>query len=247
MLTTGYDNTKIDLIADLQPTLSPGKHVQKLGRGTRVHRGSDYYKPNCLVLDFVGNIRSNGPINDPRKPRKPGEPTGEAPIKICETPRLIQPDPPAMQIAGCKAYNHASARYCCNCAAEFNFQTKIYESAKNDSPMKVPEAPKYETVPVAGVTYSRHPGKEGKFSTSPDSLKVSYKLGLRNINKFLCFEHTGYPRHIAHDWWKKHHHGEPPETVADFLTASDYGELRIPKYVVVHVNKEYPEIVGYEF
>jgi DNA repair protein RadD len=33
-LTTGFDHPPIDFIGDLQPTMSPGKHVQKWGRGT---------------------------------------------------------------------------------------------------------------------------------------------------------------------------------------------------------------------
>ena len=33
-LTTGFDHPPIDFIADLNPTLSPGKHVQKYGRGS---------------------------------------------------------------------------------------------------------------------------------------------------------------------------------------------------------------------
>ncbi|WBF76733.1 hypothetical protein PSV3_00031 [Septimatrevirus PSV31] len=49
-LTTGFDHPPIDFIGDLNPTLSPGKHVQKLGRGTRP--SPDTGKQNCLYADF---------------------------------------------------------------------------------------------------------------------------------------------------------------------------------------------------
>lgn len=247
MLTTGYDNQKIDLIADLQPTVSPGKHVQKLGRGTRVCRDPSYRKNNCLVLDFVGNISRNGPINDPIKPRKPGEATGDAPIKICSTDKLVQEKHLPTRV-GCTAYNHASARFCCNCGNEFHFQTKIFGTAKTDSPLRLPEAPKYEIANVTGVTYARHEGKDkGAGIISPPTVRVTYTLGMTKINLYLCFEHVGLPKRKAHDWWKKHSANEPPQSVTEFLFRSEQGELRIPTRVTVHANLKYPEIVDYEF
>lgn len=228
MLTTGYDNPAIDLIADFQPTCSPGKHVQKLGRGTRVHPS----KNNTLVLDFVGNIGRNGPIDDPVMPRKPGQKTGDVPIKIC-------PD--------CTAYNHASARFCCNCAREFEFTTKLFAHAFNDSPMKQPENPIVETVNVKQpVFYSKNKGKDkGQGITSPPTVKATYILGIRPVNVFLCFEHTGKPRRMAHEWWMRHSANEPPATVDEFLTRTN--ELRVPKSVTVHANIQFPQILSYDF
>lgn len=228
MLTTGYDEPRIDLIADFQPTCSPGKHVQKLGRGTRVHPS----KSNTLVLDFVGNIARNGPIDDPVMPRKPGKKTGEVPVKIC-------PD--------CTAYNHASARFCCNCAREFAFETKIFATAKSDSPMKVDENPVVETVEIKSpIFYRKNNGKDkGSGIIGPPTAKVTYTLGIRPVNIFLCFEHTGKPRRLAHEWWMRHSAAVPPSTVDEFLMRTD--ELRTPKAVRVHTNLKYPEILGYEF
>lgn len=247
MLTTGYDNQKIDLIADLQATVSPGKHVQKLGRGTRVCRDPNYVKNNCLVLDFVGNISRNGPINDPVKPRKPGESTGDVPIKICTSDKLVQDADRKQLKEGCGAYNHASARFCCNCAEQFSFQSKVEATSRTENPLRLPEAPIYEWVNVKNVTYSRNEGKLKSGVLSPPSIRATYTLGIRAINVFLCFEHVGYPRRIAHDWWKKHSANECPQTIAEFLYRSENGELRIPKRVQVHVNLQYPQIILYEF
>ena len=246
MLTTGYDNPKIDLIADFQPTCSPGKHVQKLGRGTRVYRGNDWQKENCLYLDFVGNVSRNGPIDDPVMPRKPGQKTGEPPpIKICETHRLVKVV--ERTVKGCGAYNHASLRYCCNCAEAFIFESKILNEAQNVHPMKQEENPQIDIVPIKHhVFYAKHNGKDkGNGIVSPPTVKATYVVGVRPVNVFLCFEHTGKARRLAHEWWMRHSSNPPPDTCDEFLRRTN--ELRIPKSVTVHSNLKYPEILGYEF
>lgn len=58
ILTTGYDRPDIDCIVDCSPTESLGKHVQKLGRGTRISDG----KENCLIIDAVGNLLRLGGV-----------------------------------------------------------------------------------------------------------------------------------------------------------------------------------------
>jgi len=258
MFTTGYDEPRIDLIADLQPTCSPGKHVQKLGRGTRVHPS----KSNTLILDFAGNIARNGPIDDPVMPRKPGVKSGEPPpIKFCETIKLevnqkrfeemnslgkIDLNDPELT-QGCGAYNHASARFCCNCGAAFSFSTKLFATARNDAPMKQEETPIIELVKIKPpVFYAKNNGKDkGGGFISPPTVRVTYTIGLRPINVFLCFEHTGKARRLAHEWWQRHASTEAPATVEEFLSRTH--ELRIPKEVRIHVNKQYPTIESYEF
>jgi DNA repair protein RadD len=256
MLTTGYDEPQIDLIADLQPTCSPGKHVQKLGRGTRVLPNWQKFrstpKSNTLALDFVGNIANNGPIDDPVTPRKPGQKKGDPPpVKICDGPKLKhneykkrdEPD----YLDGCGAYNHASVRFCCNCANEFSFKMHVESTAYHDSPMKVLETPILETVPILRpVLYQKHSGKDkGGGVVSPDSIKAVYLMGIRAINHYLCFEHTGKARRLAHEWWMKHAPTEPPKTCDEFLQRT--GELRVPKNILVHVNLKWPEIKQWEF
>jgi len=246
MLTTGYDNPRIDLIGDFQPTCSPGKHVQKYGRGTRVW----FDKQNCRIADFVGNIGRNGPIDDPVLPRKPGAKTGEPPpIKICSADKLLtnkDKDPKNWKL-GCGEYNHASARFCCDCAEEFNFATKLFATAFNDAPMKPDENPIFETTEIKRpIQYVKHEGKDkGLGIVSPPSVKAIYPFGIRSLNVFLCFEHTGKPRRIAHEWWKRHSVNEPPATVEEFLNRT--GELRVPKSIMVHTNLKFPEIMNYEF
>lgn len=97
ILTTGFDFPAIDLIVMLRPTQSPGLWVQMLGRGTRplYAPGFDLEttegrlaaiinspKRNCLVLDFAGNTRRLGPINDPVIPKRKGKGGGLSLIHI---------------------------------------------------------------------------------------------------------------------------------------------------------------------
>jgi DNA repair protein RadD len=60
IFSVGFDIPQVDLIALLRPTLSPGLLVQMVGRGTRLAPS----KNDCLVLDFAGNIRRHGPVDD---------------------------------------------------------------------------------------------------------------------------------------------------------------------------------------
>ncbi len=59
ILTTGYDRPDIDCILDCAPTESLGKHIQKLGRGTRKAEG----KSDCLIIDVAGNLLRLGGIS----------------------------------------------------------------------------------------------------------------------------------------------------------------------------------------
>lgn len=85
ILTTGYNNRQLDLIACLRPTQSMGLWVQMVGRGMRLYPG----KQNCLLLDFGTNLDRHGPIDKIRgnEERKPGN--GEAPMKQC--PSCFEP------------------------------------------------------------------------------------------------------------------------------------------------------------
>ena len=222
-LTTGFDHPPIDLIGMLRPTMSPGLWVQMLGRGTRP--SPDSGKENCLVLDFAGNTRRLGPINDPVKPRKPGKgPAGEAPVHICEK---------------CGVYNHASARHCCNCGTEFFFENKIFATASNTELLRS-DLPIVEYFPVSRVLYNLHE-KEG----APPSIKVSYFCGFQMFNEWVCLEHKGMPAKKARDWWRQRHQSEPPDTTHEALRR--VSELRVPAKVRVWTNKKYPEVLSYEY
>ena len=248
ILTTGIDHPALDLIVMLRPTASTVLWVQMLGRGTRPCYWPGYdlgtqdgrlaaiqasHKKNCLVLDFAGNTARLGPINDPVIPRKKGEGTGEAPIRICDK---------------CSIYNHASARFCGGhpfptdegCGHQFTFQTKLNTNASTNVLIKE-DLPIVEEFKVDSITYAVHsrPGK-------PPSLRVSYFCKLRKFAEYVHFELPGWGVRKAQEWWKirSHNSATPVSTELACKTAST---LRVPSRIKVWVNKPYPEILSVSF
>lgn len=239
ILTTGFDFPGIDLIGMLRATLSPGLWVQMLGRGTRpvYANGFDLTtvegrheaikngpKQNCLVLDFAGNTRRLGPINDPVLPRKKGKGKGEAPIKICEA---------------CGTYNHASVRFCESCGTEFIRYVKISEHAGTDELIATEEI-KTEIFKVDRVTYAEHRKQD-----RPSSIQVSYYCGLRMFREWVCFEHKGFPARKAREWWRARAMSDPPVSTASALEWLD--TLKEPTHIRVWIKPKYDEILAHDF
>lgn len=222
-LTTGIDVPRLDYIIDLQPTMSPIRHVQKLGRGTRI--SPDTQKSNCLVLDFGRNVPRLGPINCPVIPKKKGEKPGDAPIKLCPS---------------CGAYNYAGARFCCDCGTEFLFQTKLVTTSGTEELVKGYEQPVIETFEVGRALYLKAQ-KTGK----PPYIKAIYFTGTQSFTEFVFPQHGGYVTKLFHDWWKKRHTIEPPQSTDEALQY--IAQLRVPKKIRVHLNTKYPQIISVEF
>lgn len=68
VLTTGFNEPKIETIVFLRPTQSTALFKQMLGRGTRLSEG----KTNCLVLDYTTNTECHGFLGDDNYPNAKG-------------------------------------------------------------------------------------------------------------------------------------------------------------------------------
>jgi DNA repair protein RadD len=226
ILTTGFDYPALDLIGMLRRTLSTGLWVQMLGRGTRP--SPETGKEDCLVLDFAGNTRRLGPINDPCIPRKKGKGGGDAPVRICPQ---------------CSSYNHAAARFCTFCGEEFTFMVHIVPKASTEELIRS-DVPVVEMLDVSQVHYFLHE-KVG----SPPQIRVDYYCsgGMQKFTEFVQFEHSHQlSKKKARDWWRQRYIGDyVPETTAEAL--SRVTELRVPNRIKVWVNKQHPEIMGHEY
>lgn len=236
VLTTGFDDTAIDLIICLRATASSVLWVQMLGRGTRPDFIPGYNlddmggrlasiqasaKQNCLVLDYARNTSRLGPINDPIVPRRKGAGGGDAPVKICER---------------CEVYNHASVRFCVNCGAEFIFEVKFKADAGTDDLIKG-EMPVVQMAIIDHITVDEH-RKLGK----PPSVKVTYYYGYKAISQFICPEHEGYAGRLATKIWNERAGTEVPTTTEDAINR--IRELRMPTHLRIWTNKKpYPEIM----
>ncbi len=242
VLTTGFDHPGIDFIGILRPTKSTGLWVQMLGRGTRpvYAAGHDILtdegriaaiaagpKPSCLVLDFAGNSKRLGPINDPVIPGKRGPGSGGPPVKECP-------------VDWCRTLNHPRVKFCIGCGAEFTFEVKIKAQA-SDLELIRTSAHQVAMFPVERVNYDVYTPVD-----KPSMLKVSYICGLRQFTEYICFEHSGYALHKAHEWWKRRAKTEqaPPTTKDAFQVAP---MLKVPNAIRVWLDKKpYAEILDYE-
>lgn len=232
ILTTGFDSPWVDCIVVLRPTISTVLWVQMLGRGTRPYDGTQMpwaqydkeVKKNCLVLDFAGNTRKLGPINDPVVPRKKGEGGGEAPVKLCEV---------------CNTFNHASVRICSCCGSEFQFEVKIKDQASSIDIIKG-DAPITRVYKVSQITARVH-----KKAGRPDCLKLNYFTGLKAFDDYVLFEHPGVMQQKARRWWYERTDLPVPATVAEAL--ENLPAIRSPTHINVWINppEGYPKILGY--
>lgn len=257
ILTTGFNFKPVDLILMLRPTKSVSLWVQMLGRGTRpvyapgfdlstlegrkaaMEAGS---KQNCLVLDFSGNRKRLGPINDPyikKKKKSSGGGGGSAPFRVCSYDQETQ-EP------GCGEINPVQARYCEGCGKEFPVIVKLETSAETEEMIstgelpnkKEEEPPEYVDYRVDSVDYDIHTKKDGS-----QSLRVTYHCGILDFSQWFKFQGRG--RKLAWDWWRKgadDYETQPPTNIVLALNSVDL--LRPPTFLTVYANKKpYPEIV----
>ena len=241
VLTTGFDYPGLDFIGVLRPTTSSGLWVQILGRGTRPCYMMGFnlstregrldairhsHKQNCLVLDFAGNTRRLGPINDPVIPKKrvKGSTPGIAPVKICPV---------------CGIYNHAQATECENpaCDHKFERQSKLTNHA-SEAELVRSDQPVINEMNIQRILYTKMDLK-GK----PPALRVSYFCGLNHAKDTLFFENTGVARTLARKWWRERSTTEPPNTIDEALAQQKY--LREPVAIKVQTNHKYQPITEY--
>lgn len=237
ILTTGIDFPGLDLILALRPTMASWLWVQMLGRLTRPVYADGFDlntvdgrlaaiaagpKQNGLVLDFSGNTKRLGPINDPVIPNgKKGKP-GPAPVKECSC---------------CPALNHISAQVCVECGTKFTFKIKISDKASELEVIKA-DLPLVKVLDVTHVTYRLHQ-KEG----SADCVRISYYCGIMVIDEYIFPEAKGESSlRKFYKWWGERSKAEPPKTALDALGIA--ADLPTPTQLRVWINNKYPGILG---
>ena len=216
VLATGFDAPRTDLLAFLRPTQSTGLFVQMAGRGMRAHPDKD----NCLVLDFAGNVLRHGPVDAIHMPttrKKKGD--GDAPAKVCPE---------------CSEIVHAAQREClCGYMWPESAPDGLSQTATCEPVMNMTAAENW--LPVQDITFQRHQ-KTG----SPDSMRVEYLVDHKIVREWICFEHGGYARQKAVQWWHSFTATEPPATVSDALSRLD--EVKRPTEAVLIRDGKYHKI-----
>ena len=167
VLTTGFDYPDIDLIAMLRPTMSASLYVQMAGRGMRPKSAAK----ECLVLDFAGNVSRHGPITNVTPPKKKGEGTGEAPIKLCPE---------------CAEIVHMSVRECPACGFAFPPPAPPKLKLYNDDIMGQDGT----EMRVSAWTWRRHVSR----ASGNEMLSVTYYGALSDppVSEYLAVLNQGY-------------------------------------------------------
>ena len=195
VLTTGFDAPCIDCIAIMRATESPALLAQMLGRGFRLSPG----KTDFLVLDFGGNLRRLGQVDDPNfgktKPKSSGG-DGDAPIKQC----------PA-----CEESVNAGVRDCNYCGFRFPPpEIKHDATADQDSAVLMSQVKpeRWEVIEVSSAVHTKRGGDEG----TPKTFRMDYvckpfgdedggNLSVETISEWVCIEHDNFARRQAERWW----------------------------------------------
>ncbi len=239
LLTTGFDYPGIDCIAMLRPTKSVGLYVQIMGRGLRpiyapgmsladtdgrlaaISKGQ---KPNCLVLDFAGNVERHGPIDQiriKRKRAKDEDAISVAPVREC-------PD--------CHELVHPSVNPCPGCGYEWPVKASHGTEAADAVIVAALEQPRVVT--VDRVEYSVH-RKTGK----PDSIKVTYYCGISTYQEWIpLLDERSFVRKHAVSWcWKR---GQmAPDTIENFKLLVQTDRLPTPSAITVKMDGKYWRVV----
>lgn len=231
VLTTGFDNPRIDCVAIMRATQSAGLMCQMVGRGLRVHPS----KTECLIVDFGGNLKRHGPIDaiDFGKQKAKSE-GGTAPVKTC---------------FGCGEVVAASAREC-ECGFMFPFTERKHET-KADEQSQILSEP--ITFRVKGWMFSRH-FKKGN-DLAPNSLRVTY-FGEGDldptIDEWVCLNHDGFVLKKALKWWREHCDEDiegwakvmESDWVGVAIDLENRGYVRCPAEITAVQKGKFWEIVG---
>lgn len=224
VLTTGYDEPAIDAIALLRPTKSTGLYVQMVGRGFRMHPS----KTNTLVLDFAGNVARHGPVDairsDQFKERGTGE--GSVPTKTCPE---------------CRAIVVAGVRTCpeCNYAFPEPERLPILSEASMMPILSTEKAP-VEWFEVSHVEYHYHQRDD-----KTPSMRVEYYLGFRRLaSEWICFEHQGFARTRAEQWWAQRDTDPPPDTIDEAIKRAEHDDFPHAVEIAIQQDGRWTKIVA---
>lgn len=220
ILTTGFNAPHVDVIACLRPTKSPGLWVQMIGRGTRLADG----KNNCLILDFAGNGKEHGPLDEITGKKKPRL-GGVAPYKEC--PECFEP-------------HNASARKCKRCNYQWpEAELRIYANSQAEALLSTQSEPQWFYVTNVSV-------EEYETSTGFISAKITYECGISHaVPEYVNLENPR-AKYFTLQWWRQHTgEDDAPDNILDFMKHTK--DFRFPGRILIAPDGKYQKIVSKDF
>lgn len=249
-LTTGVDVPSVDLIGMLRHTMSGGLLLQMAGRGTRVvipvhHLESaeerrnaikSSVKPNCLFLDFAGNIRRHGFLDRIKGIDKDKKDPKDKEQEIKECPK-------------CHTILEKSATICTECEYEFPQEVKRslkVESGAHTGHVLAPDDDWKEKREVLAVSYHAHNvNKPGK----TPCLRVEYLHPGAQRTKEYVFPYHPKSVWAFEKWWKKRTDISYPYTLdfVSILQDNCWDRLKKPSMIVVDTRDKFEKIIYHDF
>jgi DNA repair protein RadD len=224
VLSTGFNAKNVDMIVLLFSTLSAGKYIQVVGRGTRTFPG----KKDTLLMDYGGNVLKFGVIDA---------------IEITKKNNIFncKPLPPPMkECPSCKVIFHARIMKCPSCGYEFEIPeaTAAHGTEAYSGPVLTSQQTPY-LMNVKDMYCTRHhkPGKT-------DSLKMSFYDNMeKEVPLWICLNHTGFAKEKAEAMVKQM--GGTAKTVEDAL--KEWHTWRKPAKIVVKPEGKWLRVTGFQF
>ena len=228
VLTTGFDAPNIDCVALLRPTLSPGLYYQMVGRGFRTNPG----KANCLVLDYGGNTLRHGPVDQLPAARRLIDGAGIAPAKECPE---------------CHSVVAAGYATCPDCGHEFPPPVKQAHDTEASDAAVLSGQVTLTMHNVSGTQYSTH-RRRNAGNDAPQTMRVDYEIGCQRFqSEWVCFEHDGYARQKAEQWWRRRSPDRVPDSAEEAVNLARAGRLAPTVRISVRSisGEKYDRIAGY--
>ena len=251
VLTTGFDATRIDCVALMRASVSPGLVAQMIGRGLRI----DDSKEDCLILDFGENVARHGPIDSKRFGKRAVEkkvcplcdkvlsleakecPCGFVfPVKVKECPDCGETWP-------------LGTTECAACGNEFKNEEwegeREKKKAELDRENHVLQESRWKD--VDSWSFSKHRKRSDPNSIT---LRVDYQIDLTtSYSEWICIEHEehSFPWRKAKTWWYDHSAFVMPETIDEALEMFEQGGLRQPSRIQVIRDGKFYRIAKREF
>jgi DNA repair protein RadD len=228
VLTTGFDATNIDCVALVRPTLSPGLYYQMVGRGFRLHPG----KTDCLVLDFGGNVLRHGPVDA---------------ICIADAASNGNGDAPAKECPQCHELIAAGYATCPGCGYEFPPPERTKHEATASSEGILSDQTTRTEHEVTEAFYSVHV-KRGAPPDAPRTMRVDYRIAFNEyVSEWVCFEHEGFPRQKAVQWWARRSNEPVPASADEGVELAKAGALAPTLAITVErrAGEKFDRVVGY--
>lgn len=256
VLTTGFDAPCIDAIAVLRATMSPGLFAQIVGRGLRKHDS----KTDCLILDFGGNLKRHGSLDDPGygikdKTTEKDDPNGENTGEV-EPVTIPDDDPETKLCFGCENEVPVHCRECPECGLMFPTEPippRHDTQPDEDSPLL--GSPDPEVWIVESVAWAEHHKKNDPnalptlrvdYTCQPDGGDIG-NLTRQVISEWICLEHDGFAGRKAQTWWREHSDVEPPGDIESAVWLLDQGAARMPDTITSQRDGKWNRVISRRF